>query len=133
VVVERDLEQIVEKIKITNALLGTAAIIAGCVISWKTGGGVLVGWLLMALNLEVLEWQLKRIFCGAVPPRNKVAVFIKYYVRFLLLVAIIWVIVDLGLVQPLALAAGLLVFGLSFILVAGEIFIKMVLKLKREG
>jgi len=131
VVVDRDLERIVEKIKITNALFGTGAVIAGCAVSLKTGIDVLVGWLLMALNLEVLEWQLKRMFCRATPPRNKVAVFVKYYIRFLLLVAIIWVIVDLGIVQPLALTAGLLVFGLSFILVAGEMFIKMVLK--REG
>ncbi len=131
VVVDRELNLIVEKIKIVNGLLGAIAILVGCAVSWKTGVGVFVGWLLMALNLEVLEWQLKRIFGGAVPPRNKFAVFLKYYVRFLVLVAIIWLIIDLGLVQPLALSAGLLVFGLSFIVVAGEIFIKMVLK--REG
>ncbi|MEJ5300218.1 MAG: ATP synthase subunit I [Thermodesulforhabdaceae bacterium] len=131
VVVDRELNLIVEKIKIVNGLLGAIAILIGCAVSWKTGIGVFVGWLLMALNLEVLEWQLKRIFGGAVPPRNKFAVFLKYYVRFLVLVAIIWLIIDLGLVQPLALSAGLLVFGLSFIVVAGEIFIKMVLK--REG
>lgn len=132
VVTDEDLNYVIEKVKIVNSLLGIVAIGLGCVVSWKVGMDIFVGWLLMALNLELLQWQLKRMFGNIVePPTNYMIVFVRCYLRFLAFVAVIWGIVKFGFVHPLHLAIGFLVLGVSFIGVIGEIFIKMVLK--REG
>ncbi|MCX7822367.1 MAG: ATP synthase subunit I [Syntrophobacterales bacterium] len=129
-IIDEDIERVLEKIKFVSAILGLGAIGGGSVVSWKIGVDIFIGWFLMALNLEILGWQLKRMFGrkGEHKVNTASSVVIKCYLRFLVLVAIIWAIVKFGVVNPLALSVGLLVFGVSFIGVVGEIFIKMVLK-----
>jgi hypothetical protein len=132
VIADEDLSRVVEKVKIVNSLLGLVTIGSGCAISWKVGIDIFVGWFLMALNLELLEWQLKRMFLKSdTPTLSPVVVFVKCYLRFLAFVVVVWAIVKFGLVHPLHLAVGFFVLGISFIGVIGEMFIKMVLK--REG
>lgn len=129
--VDEDINKVLEKVKLVSAILGIIAIGAGSAISWKTGFDVLVGWILMAVNVELLGWQLKRMFGreeGAYRRHTASSVVIRCYLRFIALLVVIWAIVKFGIVSPLPMAVGLLVFGLSFIGVVGEIFIKMLLK-----
>ncbi len=124
-------KEIVKKIKLIHALLGSLIVLIASYYSRKIALSIFVGWVLMAINFEILEWQLKRIFNRKNKPKNKALVMIKYYARFLILMFFIGLIVANKWVNPLAFAGGLLLIGLSFISVAGEMFIKQAFK--REG
>ncbi len=124
-------KEVVRKVKLIHALLGSITVLIASYYSKKVAVSIFVGWVLMAINFEVLEWQLNRIFNRRNKPRNKAVVMIKYYIRFLLVVFVIAFIVANKWVNPLAFAGGLLLIGLSFIGVAGEMFIKQAFK--REG
>lgn len=128
-VIDEDIEKVIERIKIINAILGMVATGAGGYISWKASVDIFIGWFLMAANLEVLGWQLKRMFKKDSAKSNTVySVVAKCYLKFIILAVVIWALIRSGFVNPVALSVGLFVFGLSFIGVVGEIFIKMVLR-----
>jgi len=124
-------KEVVRRIKLVHGLLGSLAVLIASSYSYQVALSIFVGWVLMAVNFELLEWQLNRIFNRAQKPRKKVVVLLKYYARFLVLIVIIGIIVANKWVNPLAFAGGLLLIGLSFIGVAGQLCIKQALK--REG
>lgn len=129
-VIDKDIEKVIERIKIINAILGMVATGAGSFISWKASLDIFIGWFLMAANLEVLGWQLKRMFNRKDSAKSNTvySVVTKCYLKFIALALVIWALIRSGFVNPVALSVGLFVFGLSFIGVVGEIFIKMVLR-----
>ncbi|MBW1974225.1 MAG: ATP synthase subunit I [Deltaproteobacteria bacterium] len=124
-------KEVVRRIKLVHGLLGSLAVLIASSYSYQVALSIFVGWVLMAVNFELLEWQLNRIFNRAQKPRKKVVVLLKYYARFLVLIVIVGIIVANKWVNPLAFAGGLLLIGLSFIGVAGQLCIKQALK--REG
>ncbi|SFM75489.1 ATP synthase subunit I [Thermodesulforhabdus norvegica] len=119
--------EIVRKVKILHVLLGSASVVVVSYL-WKGAAlSVFLGWVLMACNFELLEWQMKRIFCRGQKPRNRFAVMVKYYLRFVVLALIMWLVIAEKLVKPLPFAAGLFLLGISFVVVAFEMFIKQAL------
>lgn len=123
--------EIARKIKLTHVLFGTTAVVVVTYVWPGHALGVFLGWVLMACNFELLEWQLNRIFSRKQRPRNKLAVMVKYYIRFLVIALIMWLVIATKLVHPLAFAGGLFLMGISFIAVACEVFVKQALG--REG
>lgn len=118
---------IIKKVKLLHALLGSVSVVVVSYL-WKGAAlSVFLGWLLMACNFELLEWQVKRVFRRGVKPRGRLAIMIKYYLRFMVMALIMWLVIAGKLVRPLPFALGLLLLGVSFIVVAFEMFIKQAL------
>ncbi len=122
---------LVKRIRVLNLCLGFLATALGFLVSRKAGFSVFAGWALLTINMDVLEWQLDRIFNRPKKPKSKIIVFAKCYLRYLVVVFVVWLLIHLKVVEPLAFSSGVFAFMLSFIGIAGEMVIKTVLR--REG
>ncbi len=92
---------------------------------WKTVSGVLLGGGIVIVSFRVLRWQLRRGLLKPESNLNPAGLFITYYARFLVILALVFFVLYLGLATPLSFLVGLSVVVLSIFLVGAFEFIKM--------
>lgn len=122
-----ELEKLVNFITRTNWVLFCAtSMVALCLASWKVYLGVFLGGLVVTVNFHLL----KRTVCNnineeSVMVKGKSLVgnfLVKYYIRFTLTGAIIFLLISTKSVHPLGLLAGLsVVVASTFIATAIEL------------
>jgi hypothetical protein len=122
-------EKLLRRIECTNGAL-IAAVTLGAVMffSWQIAGGVLLGAVLMALNFQVLKWQLHRAFKVPTAVPAKGVLFVKYYLRFLTTVFVVFTVIYYEWVNPIAFLVGLSLVMVSIICVGIQEFVVMLLR-----
>lgn len=122
-----ELEKLVNFITRTNWVLFFAtSLVALCLASWKVYLGVFLGGLVVTVNFHLLKKTVcNNINQESVMVKGKSLVgnfLVKYYIRFTLTGAIIFLLISTNSVHPLGLLAGLsVVVASTFIATAIEL------------
>ncbi|WP_448382685.1 ATP synthase subunit I [Desulfosoma sp.] len=125
-------ERLIWRIQLVNViLLFFAALGAALFFSIREALGVLLGGATVTVSFQVMKWQMRRAFQhpGRVP--SKGVLFVKYYLRFLGTVFVVFTVLYYGWVDPPAFLAGLSVVMVSIVLVAIQEAVKMVMRGER--
>ncbi len=119
-------DRLLHRIETTNLVLMVVVPLGVAVFfSWQMAAGVLLGAVIMAVNFQVLKWQLRKAFGtpGRVP--GKGALFGKYYLRFLATVFVVFTVIYYQWVHPIAFLLGLSLVMVSIIGVGIQQFVVM--------
>jgi hypothetical protein len=121
-------EGLLRRIETTNLVLTVVVPLGAAVFfwrEWEIAGGVLLGAVLMAVNFQALKWQIRRAFRtpGMVPTKG--ALFVKYYLRFLATVFVVFTVIYYQWVHPIAFLVGLSLVMVSIIGVGIQQFVVM--------
>ncbi len=122
-------EKLLKRVELLTRIIFVLLVVAGLVFGGtRVAGSIFVGGVLVVANFEILKRQINRAFGkkGKVP--SKVGLFIKYYVRFLILAAIVLVLIKKRIVHPIWLLVGLSSVMLGIMSVAIGEFVKIFLK-----
>jgi hypothetical protein len=127
----RDLQKLIDFITATNWFLFVAASLTGLMLApAKVALGITLGGLIVAINFHLLKSTIKKMFRPEVVlerGRSVVGnVLIKYYIRFVISAALIFILISKHIVHPLGLLIGLSVVVASIFL-ATAIEIKKIL------
>ena len=115
-----------------NVILLFCAVLGAAVFfSKRAAFGVLVGGATVTGSFEVMKWQMRRAFQQPQHPPSKGALFVKYYLRFLGTVFLVFTVLYYGWVDPVPFLAGLSVVMVSIVLVAIMEAVKMVMRGER--
>jgi len=79
-------------------------------------------------SFQVLKWQLRRAFQRPGKLPGKAGLFAFYYVRYLVVLFVVFVVLYYGWADPIPFLVGLSVMVLSITLVGGFEFISMAVK-----
>jgi hypothetical protein len=122
-------EKLLRRIECTNGVLTVALTLGAAVFfSWQIAGGVLLGAVLMALNFQVLKWQLRKAFKVPTAVPSKGVLFVKYYLRFLVTVFVVFTVIYYEWVNPIAFLVGLSLVMVSIMCVGIQEFVVMLLR-----
>ncbi len=105
-----------ERILVIMAVLGIAGGIAGFIwVSLSFGIGVTVGTAMAFLNYYWLKSSLRKIFSAAAAGERPRMLTGTYFLRYLVIAAIVAVIYATGVVPVVALLLGLAAFGFAVV------------------
>lgn len=105
-----------ERILVIMAVLGIAGGIAGLIwVSLPFGVGVVVGTALAFLNYYWLKSSLRKIFSAAAAGERPRMLSGTYFLRYLVIAAVIAVIYATGILPIVALLLGLAAFGFAVV------------------
>lgn len=124
--------KLIRRIQLVNVILLLCAVLgAALFFSKREALGVLVGGVTVTASFQVLKWQMGRAFRRPQQPPSKGVLFVKYYLRFLGTVFLVFTVLYYGWVDPPAFLAGLSVVMVSIVLVAIVEAAKMVMRGER--
>lgn len=106
-------------------LLSIFTLVALVWFPWKTVSGVLLGGGIVIISFQVLKWQLMRALGRPEKPPSTAGLFVSYYIRFLVILVLVFFVLYFGLATPFSFLVGLSVVVLSIVLVGAFEFIKM--------
>jgi hypothetical protein len=122
-------EKLLRRIEWTNGVLITVVTLgAALLFSWRIAGGVLLGAALMTLSFQVLKWQLQQAFKAPPAVPSKGVLFVKYYLRFLTTVFVVFTVIYYEWVNPIAFLVGLSLVMVSIVCVGIQEFVVMLLR-----
>ncbi len=125
-------ERLFRRIEIVNVILLLIAVFcAGMWFSKKQFLGVLLGGLTVTASFQVMKWQVRRAFRDRRRLPTKRGLFVKYYLRFLGTLFLVFTIIYYGWVDPIAFLVGLSVVMMSIVVVGVQEALKMTLKGER--
>ena len=125
----QDLNKIIDFITRSNWLILLAASLAGVLFAPpKAALGIILGGLIVAVNFHLLKRTLKNMLSPetVLEKGNSVVgnVLVKYYLRFMVSGALIFLLIAKHIVHPIGLLAGLSV-------VVASVFLATMLEIKR--
>lgn len=124
--------KLVRRIELVNVSVLFCAVLGAAVFfSMGKAFGVLVGGGTVTASFQVMKWQLGRAFRHPQQPPSKGVLFVKYYLRFLGTLFLVFTVLYYGWVDPPAFLAGLSVVMVSIVLVAIVEAAKMVMRGER--
>lgn len=125
-------ERLIRRIQLVNVILLIFAVaIAAVFFSMRDALGVFLGGVTVTVSFQVMKWQMRRAFQQPRRPPSKGVLFVKYYLRFLGTVFLVFTVLYYGWVDPPAFLAGLSVVMVSIVLVAIQEAVKMVMRGER--
>lgn len=125
----RDLNKIIDFITASNwVFLLVGGFLGAIFAAPKTTLGIVLGGLIVAVNFHLLKRTLKNMLnADAVSEKGKSVVgnvLVKYYIRFIISGALIFLLISQHIVHPIGLLAGLSV-------VVASVFLATMLEIKR--
>jgi hypothetical protein len=120
-------EILLRRIEWTNgALLVLAILGAWAFYSAKMAFDVLLGGAIVTASFQTLKWQLNKAFRdpGKIPSKGKI--YLGYYLRFAIVLFLIFVVMHYGWKNPIAFVVGLSVIAISILLIGGLEFLVLV-------
>ncbi|MEJ5348751.1 MAG: ATP synthase subunit I [Desulfosoma sp.] len=125
-------DKLVRRIQLVNVILLFFAVLSAAILfSAREALGVLLGGATVTASFHVMKWQMRRAFRYPGQPPSKGALFVKYYLRFLGTVFVVFTVLYEGWVDPPAFLVGLSVVMVSIVLVAIHEAAKMVMRGER--
>ncbi len=94
------------------ALLGVVFVSAGFSLGVLVGGGIAV------CNFHILQRALQQVFDPGLAFGRKAAYYLKYYVRLIVVAAVLYMLIKQGIVHPLGLISGLSVVVANIMIIA---------------
>ncbi len=122
-------EAMLRRMEWTMAVLLAAATTGTWFIySGRAALGVFLGGAIVTVSFQVLKWQLKRAFRGAVTLPSKSGLFVTYYLRLIGTFFVVFLVMYFGWADPIAFLTGLSIVVASIFMVGGLEFLVLLAK-----
>ncbi|SMC24492.1 ATP synthase I chain [Desulfacinum hydrothermale DSM 13146] len=125
-------EKLVRRIELVNVIFLLIAFLAALLwFSKKQVLGVVLGGATVTASFRVMGWQLRRALANPRRVPSKGVLFVKYYVRFLGTLFVVFAIIYYGWVDPVAFLVGLSSVMVSIVVVGLQQALNVMLKGER--
>lgn len=126
-------ESLLRRIEWTNGVV-LIVVIAGAwaLYSARMAFDVLVGGAIVTVSFQTLKWQLNKAFRDPSKVPSKGKIYFSYYLRFGIVLFLVFVVMHYGWANPIAFVVGLSSIAISILLIGGLEFLVLVAT-KGEG
>jgi len=126
-------ESLLRRIEWTNGFVLFLAISGAWVLySARIAFDVFLGGAIVTASFQTLKWQLGKAFLDPAKVPTKGRIYLSYYLRFAVVLLLVFVVMHYGWANPIAFVVGLSGIAISILLIGGLEFLVLVAT-KGEG
>lgn len=126
-------ESLLRRIEWTNSVLVVLAVAGAWVLySARIALDVFLGGAIVTASFQTLKWQLNKAFRDPAKIPSKGKIYLSYYLRFAVVLFLVFVVMHYGWANPIAFVVGLSSIAISILLIGGLEFLVLVAT-KGEG
>lgn len=126
-------ESLLRRIELTNGVVLSVAIAGAWVLySARIAFDVFLGGAIVTVSFQTLKWQLNKAFQDPSKIPSKGKIYFSYYLRFGIVLFLVFVVMHYGWANPIAFVVGLSGIAISILLIGGLEFLVLVAT-KGEG
>ena len=126
-------ESLLRRIEWTNTVLVIVSVAGAWVLyTARIAFDVFLGGVIVTASFQTLKWQLNKAFRDPTKIPGKGKIYLSYYLRFAVVLFLVFVVMHYGWANPIAFVVGLSSIAISILLIGGLEFLVLVAT-KGEG